>query len=62
MLWARDMVNVVRVNGLVVLESGGRRRKAAVAIGNVLLSYLEEGVSEIVESALACQCRDPRVE
>ena len=47
MLWARDMVNGVRVNRLVVfVVSAGRRRKAAVAIGRELecvLSYLEEG-------------------
>lgn len=65
MLWARDMVNGVRVNRLVVfVVSAGRRRKAAVAIEcelGCVLSYLGDG-RVIVESALACQCRDPRVE
>ena len=57
-------MNGVKVNRLVVLVSAGRRRKAAVAIGSemgcVVLSFRGEG-GVIVESALACQCRDPRV-
>jgi hypothetical protein len=42
-LWARDMVNGVRVNRVAGLGRFGRRRMVAVAIGSVLF-YLEEEV------------------